>query len=243
MTKIEIKFSFNRFQGEQDHQRILRRQELNELRKLQHDEQRAMSILTAKLTTQMEIMLEMFEHERGTIETKYDSEIENMSNLQKDRVESLEKEQKVERKRLEAQLKVEQRRDRKKFLQNLKEEKQEACKLVKRLPRHERKDALKSRMQEIEQHQHYKEKAFRAKQQEQIADRLRQYDDRSRRALARAEREFLLEKQTLMKARETSLWDMEERQLHNKHQTVKQQLREQYLLQRQQLLARKRCEN
>ena len=161
-----------------------------------------------------------------------------MSNLQKDRVENIEKEQKTERKRLENTLKSDQRKDRKKFLDNLKEEKREAAKVVKNLPRHERKQALKSRMEEIEQHQHYKEKAFRAKQAEQVNDRLRQYDDRSRRALARAEREFLLEKQTLMKARETALWDMEERQLHDKHQTVKQQLREQYLLQRQQLLAR-----
>lgn len=54
-------------------ERILRRQELNELRKLQHDEQRAMSILTARLTGQMEMMLHAFEQERMHIETKYAS--------------------------------------------------------------------------------------------------------------------------------------------------------------------------
>ena len=218
--------------------RILRRQELNELRKLQHDEQRAMAILTAKLTQQMEIMLTRFEQSRIEIEQKFDVEIENMSNLQKDRVQALEKEQRVDRKKLEANLKSDQRKDRSKFMSNLKEEKKDQLKLVKRMPVGERKATLKQRMAEIEQHQHYKEKAFTAKQIEQVADKLRMYDERSKRNLARAEREFLLEKQDLLKNRANSLWDMEERQLHDKHQTVKQQLREQYLLQRQQLLAR-----
>lgn len=63
-------------------------------------------------------------------------------------------------------------------------------------------------MAEIEQHQHYKQKAFLAKQEDQVVDRLRQYDERSKRALAHVEREFLLEKQDLLKNRANSLWDI-----------------------------------
>ena len=152
------------YMNEQEYnRRDFRRQELNELRKLQHEEQRSMTILTAKLANQMETMLQHFESERIIIESKYNTEIESMSNLQKDRVQRLEKEQKVERKQLTNQLNNDQKKDRNKFMQNLKEEKQDVKRSVGRMPRSERTEALKARMQEVEQHQHYKEKAFRQK--------------------------------------------------------------------------------
>lgn len=130
--EIQIEGLEDEMANEDFNKKILRRQELNELRKLQHDEQRAMAILTAKLTQQMEIMLTRFEESRIQIEQKFDTEIENMSNLQKDRVQSLEKEQRVERKRLEALLKREQRKDKSRFINNLKDEKKEQMKMLKR---------------------------------------------------------------------------------------------------------------
>ena len=46
------------------------------------------------------------------------------------------------------------------------------------------------------------------------------------------------QKQQLMRAREAALWEMEERQLHEKHQLAKRQLKDMFFLQRHQMLVR-----
>ena len=50
------------------------------------------------------------------------------------------------------------------------------------------------------------------------------------------DRQFLQQKQQLMRAREAALWDMEERQLHERHQLAKRQLKDMFFLQRHQML-------
>ncbi len=50
------------------------------------------------------------------------------------------------------------------------------------------------------------------------------------------DRQFLQQKQQLMRAREAATWEMEERQLHEKHQLAKRQLKDMFFLQRHQML-------
>ena len=50
------------------------------------------------------------------------------------------------------------------------------------------------------------------------------------------DRQFLQQKQQLMRAREAALWEMEERQLHERHQLAKRQLKDMFFLQRHQML-------
>lgn len=52
------------------------------------------------------------------------------------------------------------------------------------------------------------------------------------------ERQFLQQKQRLLRARESALWDLEERQIHEKQQLAKRQLKDIFFLQRHQMLIR-----
>ena len=59
-----------------------------------------------------------------------------------------------------------------------------------------------------------------------------------RERVALLERQFLQKKHQLLRARESALWETEERHLHEKHQLAKRQLKDIFFLQRHQMLLR-----
>ena len=59
-----------------------------------------------------------------------------------------------------------------------------------------------------------------------------------REKIALLEKQFLQQKQQLLRAREAAIWEMEERQLHEKYQVGKSQLKDHFFLQRHQMLTR-----
>ena len=59
-----------------------------------------------------------------------------------------------------------------------------------------------------------------------------------REKIALLEKQFLQQKQQLLRAREAAIWEMEERQLHEKYQVAKSQLKDHFFLQRHQMLTR-----
>lgn len=65
---------------------------------------------------------------------------------------------------------------------------------------------------------------------------LRRLSDTHKEKIALLDRQFLQQKQQLMRAREAAIWEMEERQLHEKHQLAKRQLKDMFFLQRHQML-------
>lgn len=67
---------------------------------------------------------------------------------------------------------------------------------------------------------------------------LRRLSDTHKEKIALLDRQFLQQKQQLMRAREAAIWEMEERQLHEKHQLAKRQLKDMFFLQRHQMLVR-----
>ncbi|KFM58199.1 STE20-like serine/threonine-protein kinase, partial [Stegodyphus mimosarum] len=56
--------------------------------------------------------------------------------------------------------------------------------------------------------------------------------------IALLERQFLQQKQQLLRAREAAIWELEERHLQEKHQLSKRQLKDIFFLQRHQMLVR-----
>ncbi|KFM57310.1 STE20-like serine/threonine-protein kinase, partial [Stegodyphus mimosarum] len=62
--------------------------------------------------------------------------------------------------------------------------------------------------------------------------------DGHREKIALLERQFLQQKQQLLRAREAAIWELEERHLHEKHQLAKRQLKDLFFLQRHQMLVR-----
>lgn len=64
---------------------------------------------------------------------------------------------------------------------------------------------------------------------------LKRLNDKHREHIALKERQFLEEKHQLLRARESATWDIEERQIQDRHQLAKEQLKDIYFLQRLQV--------
>lgn len=218
--------------------RFLRRQELRELRFLQKEEQRAQQQLNGKLQQQREQIFRRFEQEMMSKKRQYDQEIENLEKQQKQTIERLEQEH-TNRLRDEAKrIKGEQEKELSKFQNMLRNRKKEVINEVERAPKELRKELMKRRKEELAQGQHAQEQEFVQKQQQELDGSLKKIIQQQKAELANIERECLNNKQQLMRAREAAVWELEERHLQEKHQLLKQQLKDQYFMQRHQLLKR-----
>uniref|UniRef100_H2Y585 Protein kinase domain-containing protein n=1 Tax=Ciona savignyi TaxID=51511 RepID=H2Y585_CIOSA len=221
----------------QKEKRVLRRQELQELRKLQRDEQRQLAALSAKLMSQMEQMTVKFEQEMSR-DRKYVVETDQMERAQKSQIEKLEQNQEHSRKDLITSLKKEQDKERKVFFESLKMKQKELKAELDRMPKQQRKEMTRRRKEELELHQRNQEKAFFERQSEKLRMNVREMTDNHKRDIAATEKHCLLQKQDLLRSRECDIWKIEEGHLHERYQTTKQQIKDQFHLQRHQLVLR-----
>ncbi|XP_067089730.1 serine/threonine-protein kinase 10 [Osmerus mordax] len=83
-----------------------------------------------------------------------------------------------------------------------------------------------------------KEQTFIQKQQQELNEALQKVVQEHKRKVAFMEKEFMIKTQQLKRARESVVWEMEQRHLQEKYHLFKQQVKEQFSLQRQQLIKR-----
>ncbi|XP_054984213.1 serine/threonine-protein kinase 10 [Sorex araneus] len=216
--------------------RFLRRQELRELRLLQKEEHRNQAQLSSRHELQLEQMQRRFEQEMSAKKKAFDAELETLERQQKQQVERLEQEHNVRRRDEARRLRLEQERDYARFQEQLRLRKKEVKNEVEKLPRQQRKENLKQKMEEHAQKKQQLDRDFLAKQKEDLQQAMRKVTADNRREICNKERECLTKKQKLLRDREAALWDMEELQLQERHQLVKQQLKDQYFLQRHELM-------
>ncbi|CAL8361752.1 unnamed protein product [Boreogadus saida] len=211
--------------------RFLRRQELRELRLLQKEEKRAQLQLTNKLQQQREQIHRRFEQETTGKKRQYDQELENLERKQKQTIERLEQDH-TNRLRDEARrIKADQDKELSKFQNMMKNRKKEAVAQVMIQSFQLSSCALFNAQMQDEQE-------FLQKQQQELDGALKKIIQQHKMEIATIERDCLNHKQQLMRAREAAMWELEERQLQEKHQQLKQQLKDQYFMQRHQLLRR-----
>ncbi|XP_006884411.1 PREDICTED: serine/threonine-protein kinase 10 [Elephantulus edwardii] len=216
--------------------RFLRRQELRELRLLQKEEHRNQTQLSSKHELQLEQMQKRFEQEINTKKKFFDTELENLERQQKQQVEKMEQDHGVRRREEAKRIRLEQERDYARFQEQLKLMKKEVKTEVEKLPRQQRKESMKQRMEEHAQKKQLLDQDFLAKQKEDLEQAMKRITTENRREICDKERECLNRKQELLRDREAALWEMEEHHLQERHQLVKQQLKDQYFLQRHELL-------
>nr|XP_004665062.2 serine/threonine-protein kinase 10 [Jaculus jaculus] len=216
--------------------RFLRRQELRELRLLQKEEHRNQTQLNSKHELQLEQMQKRFEQEINAKKKFFDVELENLERHQKQQVEKMEQDHAVRRREEAKLIRLEQERDHARFQEKLKLMKKEVKSEVEKLPRHQRKENMRQKMEEHSQKKQQLDRDFLAKQKEDLELAMKKLTMENRREICEKERECLNRKQELLREREAALWEMEERQLQERHQLVKQQLKDQYFLQRHDLL-------
>uniref|UniRef100_A0AAZ3QLS0 non-specific serine/threonine protein kinase n=1 Tax=Oncorhynchus tshawytscha TaxID=74940 RepID=A0AAZ3QLS0_ONCTS len=80
------------------------------------------------------------------------------------------------------------------------------------------------------------EQNFLSAQKNHLDTTLKRIISENKREISETERQCLNKKQNLVRDREATIWDLDEKNLHEKHQLLKQQLKDQYFLQRHQLL-------
>ncbi|XP_066129378.1 serine/threonine-protein kinase 10 [Saccopteryx bilineata] len=216
--------------------RFLRRQELRELRLLQKEEHRNQSQLSSKHELQLEQMHKRFEQEINAKKKFFDTELENLERQQKQQVEKMEQDHAVRRRDEARRIRLEQEREHARFQEQLKLMKKEVKNEVEKLPRQQRKESMKHKMEEHAQKKQLLDRDFLAKQKEDLELAMKRITADNRREICDKERECLMRKQELLREREAALWEMEEHHLQERHQLVKQQLKDQYFLQRHELL-------
>uniref|UniRef100_A0A8C5A8K9 non-specific serine/threonine protein kinase n=1 Tax=Gadus morhua TaxID=8049 RepID=A0A8C5A8K9_GADMO len=197
--------------------RYFRRQELRELRLLQKEEHRAQAVLNTKLELQTDTMTRRFDQEMNAKKKHYDAELESLEKHQKQTIEKMEADHAYKLREESKRIRNEQDREHSRFQETIKHRKKEVCVCVC------------VRLCVCEQ-------TFLASQKNQLDTTMQKIIHRNRLEIADTERECLDKKQRLIRDREAAIWDLSEKSLHERHQLMKQQLKDQYFLQRHQLL-------
>uniref|UniRef100_A0AAZ3NR49 non-specific serine/threonine protein kinase n=1 Tax=Oncorhynchus tshawytscha TaxID=74940 RepID=A0AAZ3NR49_ONCTS len=199
--------------------RFLRRQELRDLRLLQKEEHRAQALLNTKLDAQKEQMQRRFDQEMNAKKKFYDTELESLEKHQKQTIEKMETDHAIKLRDETKRIRSEQDRDYNKFLDQMKRNKKEVRECVWTV-------SIKMKG----------EQNFLSAQKNHLDTTLKRIISENKREISETERQCLNKKQNLVRDREATIWDLDEKNLHEKHQLLKQQLKDQYFLQRHQLL-------
>ncbi|CAL9687577.1 unnamed protein product [Knipowitschia caucasica] len=263
---VEVSVTTSKIVSENDakseEMRFLRRQELRELRLLQKEEQRAQQQLSNKLQGQRDHIYRRFEQETSAKKRQYDQEVENMEKKQKQTIERLEHDHTSWLRDEAKRIKSEQDKELSKFQNMMKSRKKEVKMEVGQSRKRMRKELMRRLKEDLSlttsaeavaqvmiqsfqlssctlfNAEMQDEQEFLQKQQQELDGSLKKIIQQHKVEISTIERDCLNHKQQLMRAREAAMWELEERHLQEKHQQLKQQLKDQYFLQRHQLLKR-----
>lgn len=208
-----------------------RKQELRELKYLQKQEQKQFQDLATKEQLAIEQQERKFEQERQTLERTYENDLELLSRQQRLQIERAEAHQDNDLRTTSKKIRAEQERDLKLFRESLKAELRLLKYEVDMLPKERRKNEFKMRKDKMDADHLEREKAFLEKLNENHESSLRRLSDSHREKIALMERQFLQQKHQLTRTREAALWELEEKHIHEKHQLIKRQIKEIFILQ------------
>ncbi|TRY56349.1 hypothetical protein DNTS_034962, partial [Danionella cerebrum] len=204
--------------------------------KIISDDEKKDEEMSLKQKEQYDQMLRRFDQEMNAKKKHYDIELETLEKQQKQSIEKMELEHSTRLRDEGRRIRMEQEREHARFLEQMKHKKKEVKQEVEKLPRRDRKNTLKIRMSSFQLMKSEEEVKFIADQKDFMDATLKSIITENKREISETERQFLLKKQSLIREREATIWELEEKNLHEKHQLLKQQLKDQYFLKRHQLL-------
>lgn len=216
----------------------LRKQELRELKMLQKQEKKQQNDLQLKEQMAKEQQDRRFEQERISLEKTYEADMDTLTRQQKQLIEKTEQTQEHELRSSSKRIRSEQEQELKIFRENLKQEIRLLKQEIDLLPKEKRKDEFKKRRAAMELDHEEKERAFLDSLKERHEMLLRRLSEKHRDHLATINRNFLQQKQNAMRTREALLWELEEKQLHERHQLAKRHVKEICFMQRHQMIVR-----
>ncbi|XP_026842298.1 serine/threonine-protein kinase 10 isoform X3 [Drosophila persimilis] len=229
--------------GDEENGRIyddhdFRKQELRELKMLQKQEKKQQNELHVKEQMAKEQQDRRFEQERSSLEKTYEADMDMLARQHKQLVEKTEQTQENELRSSSKRIRSEQEQELKIFRENLKQEIRLLKQEVDLFPKDKRKDEFKQRRSAMELDHEEKERAFLDSLKERHELLLRRLSEKHRDHLATINRNFLQQKQNAMRTREALLWELEEKQLHERHQLSKRHVKEICFMQRHQMIVR-----
>ncbi|XP_066581483.1 STE20-like serine/threonine-protein kinase [Prorops nasuta] len=217
---------------------IFRKQELRELKMLQKLEQKQFQDLSQKSQFNKDQQEKRFEQERQLLERGAEGDLETLARQQRQQIERAEGQQEADLRLASKKIRSEQERELKQFREGLRQELRLLKQEVDLMPKEKRKNAFKSRKEKLEAEHEEREKLFLEKLDRSHDISLKRLSDSHREKIALMEKQFLQQKQQLMRAREAAIWELEERQIHERQQLLKRQLKDIFFLQRHQMLIR-----
>lgn len=217
---------------------VFRKQELRELKMLQKQEKKQQTDLQLKEQISKEQQDRRFEQERISLEKTYEADMDALARQHKQLIEKTEQSQEHELRSSSKRIRSEQEKELKIFRENLKQEIHLLKQEVDLLPKDKRKDEFKQRRSAMELDHEEKERAFLDSLKERHELLLRRLSEKHRDHLATIHRNFLQQKQNAMRTREALLWELEEKQLHERHQLSKRHVKEMCFMQRHQMIVR-----
>ncbi|XP_062128119.1 serine/threonine-protein kinase 10 isoform X2 [Drosophila sulfurigaster albostrigata] len=229
--------------GDEENGRIyddhdFRKQELRELKMLQKQEKKQQTELHVKEQLAKEQQDRRFEQERISLEKTYEADMDTLARQHKQLIEKTEQTQENELRSSSKRIRSEQEQELKIFRENLKQEIRLLKQEVDLFPKDKRKDEFKQRRTAMELDHEEKERSFLDSLKERHELLLRRLSEKHRDHLATINRNFLQQKQNAMRTREALLWELEEKQLHERHQLSKRHVKELCFMQRHQMIIR-----
>uniref|UniRef100_A0A3P9AMJ8 non-specific serine/threonine protein kinase n=1 Tax=Esox lucius TaxID=8010 RepID=A0A3P9AMJ8_ESOLU len=214
------------------HMQSARRQELQALKLLQREEQREYAQMEQRLQQQREIMFRQIAQEMTSKKQYYDTELERV-----------EKQYVQQSSRMEAEHTAKLREDARRIKSQQERELNRKAVLLKAQPSEVPfKSIIRQGHTNIAWYSVLfcpsQEQRFLQKQQQELNETLQKGVQEHKRKVASMEWDITVKTQQLKRARESVIWEMEQRHLQEKYHLFKQQVKEQYSLQRQQLTKR-----
>lgn len=189
-----------------------------EMRYLRRQELRELRLLQKEEQRTQQQLSNKLQQQREHIFRRFEQEMTSKKRQYDQEIENLERQQKQTIERLEQD-----------HTTRLRDE-------AKRIKSDQEKEL--SKFQSMLKNRKKEEQEFLQKQQQELDGALKKIIHQHKLELATIERECLNNKQQMMRAKEAAIWEVEERHLQEKHQLLKQQLKDQYFMQRHQLLKR-----
>ncbi|KAI6177303.1 Sterile20-like kinase [Aphelenchoides bicaudatus] len=220
----------------------LRKKELQELKRLQRREARDQQLLNERNEFERDTQERKFNEIRNSILKDYEAELEQLCKIQKKKMEELERIQEEERRGLVKNIKTMQEKEYRAFQMEQREEMKRLKYEVDVLPRSQRKDVYKHRRELLEQIQAERDNNFivsKRNMSEKIMESLQQSHQEK---LARLDRQFLNERHDLQRGVESALWDNEYAHMKNRFELRRQQLKDNFAMQRSLMVNRHRLE-
>uniref|UniRef100_A0A674N8R0 non-specific serine/threonine protein kinase n=1 Tax=Takifugu rubripes TaxID=31033 RepID=A0A674N8R0_TAKRU len=187
-----------------------------EMRFLRRQELRELRLIQKEANRAQAVLSAKLETQREQMHRRFDQEMNAKKKHYDVELENLEKHQKQTIEKMEADHHV-----------KLKEE-TKRIKADQERAHHKFLDQMKHKKKE--------ERKFLSDQKTHLDSTLLKIISNNKREIAEMERECLDKKHHLIRERESTIWDLEEKNLHERHQLLKQQLKDLFFLQRHQLM-------